>query len=206
MAMITLPEAPIGWRVSAFGIERADAVGEFLNGAVQVTEYQRALWAGKISLPQLDGAARRQWRAALAQLAQLSNRFEMGPPDAQSGPSTGYAGPGLLVNGGSQLGTSIDIDNATAAADLLAAGDYFMVTAAGVKELKIATADATADGSGEATISFYPPLRNAPDDNAAVEIDAPVTAFRLTTPTMIWQNSLDGGTDFDIDFIEAFAP
>ena len=205
MALITLPEDPVKWRVSSWGLLRADAVQEFMNGARQVTAYQKAVWGGQIQLPALndDDAARLKWRAALMQLSRLSNTFELGAPDAQAGPSTGYAGA-LNVAGADQLGLTLAFAGATPSASILNAGDYFHVVAAGVKELKMATANVAADGSGEGVIAFEPALRNSPADSGAIVIAAPRCAFALTTPQVTWQNALGGFSEFTIDFVEAF--
>lgn len=207
MAVITLPQDPIRWRASSFGLLRADAVSEKLTGARQVTQYPKALWVGRIAMPPLndDENARGQWRAALAQLSKLGNTFEMVPPDAPAGPATGYAGPAPVVAGADQLGLTLDVDGLTPSAAILKAGDYFHIVAAGVKELKIVTGDVTADGAGDATIAFEPALRNAPADDSTVEISAPKTAFALATPQAQWENALANFSEFAFDFVEAFS-
>ncbi|GJL93417.1 hypothetical protein [Hyphococcus sp.] len=207
MTIITLPQDPIRWKTSGFGIVRADAVSEKLNGARQVTQYPKALWVCRIDLPPLfdKDNARRSWRAALVQLSKLGNTCELSPPDAQMGISTGYSGSAPSVAGADQLGLSLDMDGVTPSATIARAGEYFHIVAAGVKELKMLTADLVADGSGEMTAAFEPALRNAPADDSTVEIFAPKTAFALATPEAQWQNSIDGYSSFSIEFVEAFS-
>jgi len=151
-----------------------------------------------------DDEARRLWRSRLTQLCELGNVFEMSPPDAQSGPSTGYAGPAPVVAGADQLGASLDVDGLTPSAAILREGEYFHIVAGGVKELKMLTADVTADGDGEATMQFKPVLRNAPADDSVVEISAPRCTFAMTTPRARWQNAIDGYSEFTLEFEEAF--
>lgn len=207
MAIITLPGGTsVAWKASSWRLLRADGVNQYMNGARQVTAFDFALWGGKITLPPLDGEARRQWRAALVQLSSLGNTFEMGPPDAIHGISTGYAGPGPVVAGANQLGRSLNVDGLTPGAAILNAGEYFHVVAAGVKELKMLTADVVSDGGGAATLSFEPALRNAPADGSAVEIFAPVTGFAISSPEAAWGNLFNEISEFSFEAIEAFGP
>lgn len=68
----------------------------------------------------------------------------------------------VLVNGGSQTGTSLTVDGLTAAPQ---AGDTF--TIAGVELVYTVTADATVS-SGAATLTISPALDTSPADNAAL--------------------------------------
>lgn len=205
MAVITLPHNPVRWRDARFGLLRDDAALEFTNGASQITSYPKALWSIGFDLPPLDGLDKRAWGAALAELAELGNVFMAGPPD-YDGPGTGYAGPAPLVSGANQLGVTLNVDGLTASAPVLSRGDFFHVVANGFQELKMATADVTADGAGAATIPFKPALRNPPADNATVEIFAPKTAFGLTTPEARWTSDLNRMRAMSLDAVERFAP
>jgi hypothetical protein len=68
----------------------------------------------------------------------------------------------VLVNGGSQTGSSLIVDGLTAAPQ---AGDTF--TIAGVQKVYTVTADATVT-SGGATLSINPSLASSPADNASI--------------------------------------
>lgn len=206
MSLVALPVDPIPFRSATFELVRADEALEFLTGAVQVTAFSKALWRASWTLPKLGGTDDlRRWRAALAQLSAIGNAFAHGPPE-YTGPSTGYAGPAPLVNGASQLGKSLICDGAAASAAILKTGDYFSVAAAGKNELKIATADASADGLGNVTFAFEPALRNAPADNATIEIFAPRCEFRLAAPTGSWTIDMMRNGEITIEAIESFAP
>lgn len=207
MAVITLPETPIRWREATFRLLRADAVQEYASGATRVTAYSKAIWAGTWTLPPLFEGNAGAWRAALAQLSSFANTFEAGPPGyaGPSGPNP-YAGPAPLVNGAAQLGLQLVCDGMTAGVTVLRPGDYFHVVANGQKELKIVTETVTTNGSGQATIRFEPALRNAPADNATVEIFNPVTAFRLVRPELVVGIDLNRAEAVDLDATEAFAP
>lgn len=205
MALIPLPADPMRFSDARFALMRADAILELLGGATQATVFGYALWKARWTLPQQAGIAFGEWRAALVQLSSYANTFEMGPPEYE-GPATGYNGAAPVVAGGGQGGLSLDVDGLAFNTDILAAGDYFSVIVAGARELKCVTENVSSDGGGAATIAFEPALRGAPADDAAVEIFAPKTAFRLTTPEGGWDVShlKHGGVGFEA--MEAFAP
>lgn len=206
MALVVLPEDPIRWRGGEWTLRRADSVQKFITGARQVTSYSEANWAGTIELPALDGPAAGLWKAALMKLSSLGNTFEATPPDYQDGPSTGYAGAAPRVDGAGQLGLALRVDGLPADAEILAPGDYFHVTAEGVKELKMITEPVVSDSVGDATLMFQPALRNAPLNNATVEIFKPKTAFALVNPRAAWGLQLGGFHTVTLDVEEAFGP
>lgn len=206
MAVVVLPADPIPFRSATFELARADEALEFLTGAVQVTAFPKALWRASWTLAKLRGQADfRQWRAALAQLSAAGATFIQRPPE-YSGPSTGYAGTGPVVNGGSQLGKALVCDGVAPSAPILKSGDYLSVIAAGKRELKLLTADASSDGLGNVTFAFEPALRNAPADNATVEIFAPSCEFRLAEPVGSWAIDMMQNGEIAIEAIESFNP
>lgn len=207
MALITLPQSPPLWRDATFRLRRADAALQFASGATQVTAYSLALWSATIIMPPMErgSAVGAAWRGALAQLSALENTFEASPPE-WSGLHSAYAGPAPLVAGADQAGKSLIIDGATASATIFLPGDYFHVVAGGAKELKIVTQACTANGSGQAVVSFEPALRAAPADNAPLAIASPVCAFGLVNPEAAWDMDVNGFLGMSLDFIERFAP
>jgi hypothetical protein len=67
----------------------------------------------------------------------------------------------------------------------LRAGDYFSVNG----ELKRLTEDASTNGSGEATLTFEPFLRNSPVDNAVVTVTNPTCNMVLADDSQLsWQS------------------
>ncbi len=88
----------------------------------------------------------------------------------------GQAGGTPLVNGASQTGKSLVIDGCDHSSNgWLVAGDYFSVN----NELKIITARADTNASGQVTLSFEPALRNSPADNAALTVRNAVCTMRM---------------------------
>tara|TARA_R110002072_G_scaffold100778_1_gene221999 strand:- start:476 stop:1075 length:600 start_codon:yes stop_codon:yes gene_type:complete len=176
MTLIVLPSTG-RWSEADMQFITGDTPLELMNGAEQIISSTNKKWAFSFKLIGLYGVEVRAWRSALTQLCDLGNTFQAPPPDFD-GPGSGYAGPNPLVAGSSQLGLSVNVDGGSLSTQILANGDYFTING----ELKVATADVTTDGTGAATIPFYPALRSSPLDNAEVFIDAPFSTFRLMQP------------------------
>lgn len=150
-----------------------------LNRDVQTLELAGSMWCSEIVMPPLDEDAWRSLSAFLAQLGGPAGRFYYGPPwPART--ARGAAGGTPLVAGGSQTGRALATDGWTPSVQALRKGDYFAFdNAAGGRELKLITADVSANGSGAATLAFGPPIRSSPLDNAAVIVAAPTCIMRL---------------------------
>ena len=145
-----------------------------LNRTVQTLELPGARWQAVVEWKNLVEADARIFKAFLASLRGAAGRFYLG--DLSHGTPAGTALGTPLVKGASQTGTSLVTDGWSAGqTSLLLPGDYFSVNG----ELKIITAVCTSDGSGNATLSFAPPLRSAPADNAPITVINPVATFRL---------------------------
>lgn len=104
--------------------------------------------------------------------------------------TVGAHGGAPLVNGASQTGSSLVTDGWTASAAVLKQGDVFTIAgvysvnpqsrqSTGVLQQFIATADATASGTGTLTVSISPSIvtsgatqtvSNSPADNAAITV------------------------------------
>ena len=149
-----------------------------LSRDVQTLEMAGARWRAELTFPPMIPATWRVYTAFMAQLRGAAGRFYYPVPYPARTPR-GTAGGTPLVNGGSQTGSSLITDGWTAGATLKA-GDYFHFTnGAGGRELKIVRSDITADGSGNLTITFDPPIRSAPADNAALTVSSPSCIFGL---------------------------
>ena len=100
----------------------------------------------------------------IKQRSQKEN-FTIIPPEVED--ARGNVSGTVLVNGTHAIGdTTIDIDGMTGT---LKAGDF--VKFASHNKVYMVVADATADGSNEATITIEPPLRTALVDDSVVTYD-----------------------------------
>lgn len=114
----------------------------------------------------------------------------------------------LGQNEGSPTWTSTTNDNtintggwSASIANQAMEGDVF--TIAGSTKVYMLTADASSDGAGNATLSFYPALRDTPSAGAALTFNNVVFTVQLTSPKVGYKRqgilyNLD-----EIDLVEA---
>jgi hypothetical protein len=193
MAEITIPT--IRASSASFGLVRADNALELLNGSEVYTTFARAAWVLSFPLVIQTEQQARAWSAALARLSSYANHFKASPPGYTT---TIYSGTVPQINGSGQLGVSLNLKNCTPSTAVFRAGEYFEVNG----ELKIVTADATADGSGLATVNFEPALRAAPTDSASIVITNPKAKFRLTDSSAAWNIQPGRFYSITIDAVE----
>ena len=145
------------------------------SGARQTLASPYALWGfqGKYSQQVLTNAA--SLRSFLMQLQGQVNRFRLPVPDAQI-PISGYTGNTGVVNGASQTGNTLVTNGWTINSLILADGDYFTVN----DELKTVVGNVVTDGSGNATITFVPPLRTSPPALTQLKIGNAVNLFKYS--------------------------
>jgi len=183
-----------------FKLVRGDQALEFFSGAAVIVQSTKAFWALSFPLRVQKLALARPWWAALVQLAKLDNQFEIYPPGWEQG--AGYSGANPLVNGASQLGTSLVCDGAAANDLVVLAGDGLDVNG----EFKVATADANSDGAGAVTINFEPALRVSPANNAIVDVKTPTIVMRMVAPIVGVGASLPDRINISFDAVEHFGP
>ena len=169
-----------------------------LSGAIQTLELPGARWQVSFRLSDRDEADAVLVQAHLMQLRGRVNR-SMLYNFARPVPRGTIAGT-PLVAGASQTGNTLAIDGCTAGTTLLA-GDFFGVGG----ELKMVTADATASGGGAMTLTFEPPLRASPADNAAISTLYPTVGMMLQEDVTKWATKPGRLSDFELTFVERFA-
>lgn len=170
-----------------------------LSQAVQTIEMPSARWRFSFTMQDLEEADSALLQAFLAQLRGQAGRFFM---YNMARPATRGVGTGTpLVKGASQTGTSLITDGWTISqTGILKTGDLFSVNG----ELKMVVADCNSDGSGNATITFEPPLRASPADNAAIDVSAPTATFKLTADDNGWSTRAPLWTTFNLQGVEVF--
>jgi hypothetical protein len=196
----------------AFGMEGEQAAQRTTAGVAQITSFPSRLWQlafTTIPLP-VTSDEFREWELAQNLLSDLANVFRFVPPDYR-GPSTAYIGATPLVQGGSQLGTSLVCDGVDASTAIAKAGDYasFDVTSprgnTNAQLFKLAAA-ATSNGSGVVTLTFTKPIRQAPADNAVVQIFSPTAQFAFTRPLHKTASDSQDFAQFPVESIEQVYP
>ncbi|HET9701764.1 MAG TPA: hypothetical protein VFP70_12655 [Burkholderiales bacterium] len=119
-------------------------------------------WGLALSFPPMTRAQFAPiWAFLVAQRGQYETFTYTLPGHAAQGTWAGTP----LVNGASQTGRSVLCDGFTAGATVKA-GDFFKF--GGHSKIYMVSADGTADGSGNLTLSIEPALMQSPADNEAL--------------------------------------
>ena len=190
----------VGFSSVEFGLENNNQVFESpLSNSIQVTELTGARWYATFNLPPMKKANALEYIGFLQRLQGRVHSFSGYDPNHRS-PSGTIAGSTLLVNGASQTGTSLVLDGGANSTLVLKAGDFFSVNS----ELKMVTADATTDGSGDVTVNFVPSLRASPSNDASITTTNPVCTMKLTGDSTTY--SINTSSIYGISFsgIEVF--
>lgn len=174
MSILSLPAGFIPQQFEMSLVTNSQTFQSELNGVIQTSALPGDKWAATLAVSNYMGQAAHDLRAFLASLRGRAGRFWMPPFDHRV--SSGTALGSGKVNGASQTGSSLVTDgwqpNQTA---LLLPGDFFQVG----YELKMITATAASAGAGAATLTFTPPLRTSPADNADIITTNPCCVMAL---------------------------
>ena len=135
----------------------------------------------------------------MKQRSQLEN-FTLIPPT--EGNAQGVATGTISVNGALTAGTTTaSIDGMTTSTNgILKAGDYFKFT--GQEKVYMAVADLDADGSGEGTLTFEPPLRSNVNDDVALIYDNVDFTVSLTNDIQEFDIGTTNYYSYEIDVVE----
>ena len=200
--VLSLPASP-KFVSSRFGLETNTQTWESPHTkATQRVLLGGARWVATYTLPKMFRDQFASWQSILLQLEGGVNTFYGYDPDAIT-PRGNIVGSTPLVNGGSQTGSTLITDGWANSTLVLKAGDYFTVNT----ELKMVTADATTNGSGQVTISFKPALRSSPADNAALTVTSATCTMVLTDDNQaMWStNHRSVYQDFTFSAMEVFS-
>ena len=105
----------------------------------------------------------------------------------------------MRVNGGSQSGTTLLCDGATASVNnYLRAGDYISFDG----QLYMVVADANSDVSGQVTLSIAPPLRFSPVNNRIVTYSGDVEGVFMLAGPASWDTQLGIVSNFTLEAVQ----
>jgi hypothetical protein len=161
----------------------------------QTYDWRASSWHGQISFAPMDRYSYDAWTAFILSCRGQSNAFQFGDPKAvlPKGPATGTP----VVSGAGQAGYSLVTRGWTPnVISILMAGDYIQV---GYRLYKL-TAPANSDGSGNATLSVWPNLRDQPADGVTVQTRNCRGLFRLAN-----NNGNKGSTNIGLYGLTGFA-
>ena len=148
------------------------------TGRRQTVASGRGWWECQLSLPPIVGTTNiNAWRSFIAKSRGSANDFQI--PVDPTAQSASTATP--LVNGAAQTGRTLNTDGWPLSTTVLQAGQYVTIN----NQLLQLTENVTSNGSGVATLTFEPPVRTAPADNAAIEYKNPFCLMYLVEePTL----------------------
>lgn len=171
--------------------------------SVYVVEVPGARWVFQIDFDSLQEPDAAKIESFLVKLRGQVNTFTMHNWVRPVPRGTALGTPVVNNSSGSpltaQTGNTL-ITNGWTAGATMKEGDYFGVNG----ELKMVTADATADGSGNMTLTFEPALRSSPSHGAALTTTRPTATFILSEPQSSWNNSPGGFSSYSLQGVEFF--
>lgn len=133
-------------------------------------------------MPPMTRAEAEEWFSFLVKLNGQYGTFLLGDPHAAPRGSAASTPGTPVVNGASQVGSTLAVDGLPASATgYLKAGDYIQLGSGATARLHKVLNDVDTNGSGEATLDIWPDLRSSPDDDSAVVVSDAVGNFRLST-------------------------
>lgn len=179
-----------------------------LDRTTQTVELVGVLWQLSVTMQPMrpeDGGE--DWATFLSELAGEAGRFYAGDLFRTAPLGSAKSAPGTpLVNGASQTGRVVTIDGAPASATgYLLRGDYAAWDLpSGGRSMHKVTADANSNGSGEVSLSLFPPLRESPADNAPVLISPASCVMKLVDDDQApWRVRNDGLYEVAFGAVEA---
>lgn len=144
----------------------------------QICDWSQSMLSGQVSLPPMKRLSADYWQAFLLEARGGVNAFLMGDPKASTPKGEPSGTP--LVNGASQAGYTLATRGwAASTSGLLLPGDYIQI---GYRLYRVLVPVAS-DSSGDASISIWPNLRDAPADGTAIVTSNCKGLFRLTRAT-----------------------
>ena len=196
ISLPTTPSAPATIDFTATDIV-AQSISPF-TGQQQVQDWQQGWLEASVSYPPLTHVQAQAWIAFLMGLRGQANVFQLGDPLAVAPQGSGAGTP--LVNGASQSGFSLNTKGWTAGASgILKPGDWLQVGYRLYRNLGAAN----ADGSGNATLSIWPSLRESPADGDALILNNTKGLWRLKTNARKWSETAARVYGLQIDIREA---
>ena len=165
--------------------------------ASQKYVWQADYWSWDVTWGQMSRPAAEDLIGWLLGLNGREGTFLMGDPSAVTPRGTWAGTP--RVNGANQQGRSLVVDGFAAGATG-AAGDYFQLGSSSNSRLYKLAKAFTADGSGNATLDFWPQVRPTVNDNDFIISSNTVGIFQLSSNKMPWDvNNVIYGFSFQCE-------
>jgi hypothetical protein len=155
-------------------------------------------WSVTVELPPMRRVTAMPWLAFLAELKGMSGCFLLGDPLGKL--PSGEVSGAPVVSGTNQVTTNTLATRGWSpnVYRLLLPGDYLGI----LNRLYQVTADVNADGSGNASISIWPSLRDTLSDGTAINFVNTFGVFRLSSNKRQWHASPKQLTQISFSAIE----
>lgn len=151
------------------------------TGQQQTMDWQAGWLEASVIMPPMPEQQAKAWTAFLLALRGQANVFQLGvpAPPCATPPSVGTP----VVNGANQTGFALATSGWTASlSPAWKAGEWLQVGNRMYQNLT----DANSDGSGHATLSIWPKLRESPANGAALNLTNPRGFWRLKSNARKW--------------------
>lgn len=204
MSVITFPTALY---VTKFTWQQAPQNLTFRTPfGVQSVEISSPLWKVSLELDRVPQNQTGAYDAISVQLRGAANQLEIWKIDRPA--PVGTMRGTMTLNGSHASGaTTLSISAGVGqAATTLVAGDMLGVGSATTQQVVMVIAAATADGSGDISVSVQPPLRNAFTTGSAVTWDKPKALFRLISSSPFWTSQDTTSSGWAADLMEDVRP
>lgn len=183
MTAIALPATAIPKESLEWSLQQAGGLLKPMVGGVEAFAGRMGdKWAVAGILPTLDADCAAAWVDAMLSSSTLRQTVAWTLPAPY-----GLAGAGTpLVNGGGQTGSSLVVDGLSAGKVIPRATPFNVHDASGRAYLHFTRGEVTANGAGQATLTFGPMMRISPANNSAVELAAPKIEGWLNSGGVSW--------------------
>lgn len=175
----TLPAFPAAPRSVEWNF--IDTVGDStspFSGQQQIYDWSASWIEGSITYQKMKDADARAFTAFLKSLHGIAGVFSFGDPLRSKPRGSGAGSP--EVSGSGQTGYALNVKGLTpSASGVLLPGDQFSLGLRLYENL----GTVNADGSGNATLSIWPQIREPPADGTALVLTNPSGLFRLKSNT-----------------------
>lgn len=193
---VAIPTSP-GFQKVIVNLQYATSMTQSpFSGAQQSYDFGGSWWQAQCTLPPMSRAQAGQWKAFLLSLHGNYGTFTMGKAVDALPMGTATA---ATNNGGTVIRSNTMIVDAMGASKTLLRGDYFSVS----NYLYMIIADVTANGSGQATLTFEPALRTAVADNTNLTLSSPQGTWRMAASDTGWTDDQMQTTGITFACLEA---
>ena len=193
------PTSPVA-RNAVIRSQQTTIVSITTSGRKQARQIDGQRFAITLQFPNMTRAEFAPIQAfVMKQRSQLES-FTVVPPTVKN--ALGVASTVISTNASVSAGaTTCTVDNMTTSTNgILKAGDYFRFT--GQEKVYMAVEDLDADGSGEGTLTFEPPLRSAVTDNTILVYDNVDFTVSLTNDIQEFNIGTQEYFNYEIDLVE----